>query len=1181
MSFAVPFPAPSISLLTDRISPADAERQERTAAEILRRLERQPGLILADEVGMGKTFVALATAASVALARPEDGPVVVMVPPSLKQKWPKDWEVFRHHCLRGAAASRLAAGSADRGVSFLRLLDDPPDRRKAIIFLTHGALNRSLTDEWVKLALLRRALLRRSTMDDIRHALPKFAGRLLYSRWIDKRAPGVWERLLDTPPDRWQRILRSAGLNEVAEDDPVPAVLVTAMDGLDLEAVLDALRDLPLRESKHVEEHLRNVRRSLSDALGALWKTWLRQARFRSPLLVFDEAHHLKNVTRLTSLFVEQESEKESEAIARGPLAGVFARMLFLTATPFQLGHHELVSVLRRFEGIAWDGPDAPPGGRDRFKATIAALEDTLNETQASSLRLDKAWGRLQPSHLVDEHGKPLAPDDWWTRLQAHPPVEGLIGDVWERYCQCNERMRLAENLLRPWVVRHLKPRMLPPAPPDGALKRRELLLGASITADTPLPGDPGLEVDGEALLPFLLAARAQVALASAPDPGSQKRAVFAEGLASSYEAYLETRQGNGLMDDSDIPDDTVSQADNREVGWYLSQLDRVLPAQDDATRGRHPKAAATIDRALALWWDGEKSLIFCHYRATGRALRRYISHRLEGQILDRARTALGVASPDIARDELERLGKQFFDTEGRLRNEAQSLLRSVVAGYPELAADQEALVDVGLRFVRTPSFLVRYFPLSQPDAASAFSQAFDRTDVSGMTLRRRFDDLCRFLAKRCVSSERAEYLGALQKLQTGTFRRESADPEDATDEVRYLPNVRLANGEVPNETRRRLMLAFNTPFFPEILIASSVLAEGVDLHLDCRFVVHHDLSWNPSVLEQRTGRVDRIGAKAERARRPIHVYLPFVTATQDEKMFRVVRDRERWFSVVMGEKYELDETTTDRLAERIPLPEAAARGLAFDLSVPSGGIVPMPDETEDKQSALSVAPAFTGKAHAGSRLQLQIYVNRRADHLNAALLSADPEIGSAIEWVSPVEGDEFREYWDKAALDVLGFSSLAPALNDFWPAGGPHWDALARVTTSQGPGVLLVEAKSYPEEAYGPGTRASQASRARIEASLRRVKEALGVSADVDWLGSLYQAANRLAFLWFFQRHQVPAWLVNLYFVADSTTRSTTRSEWDTALRKQRQQLYGGQRPAILARVLDVFLDARAPAEL
>ena len=52
------------------------------------------------------------------------------------------------------------------------------------------------------------------------------------------------------------------------------------------------------------------------------------------------------------------------------------------------------------------------------------------------------------------------------------------------------------------------------------------------------------------------------------------------------------------------------------------------------------------------------------------------------------------------------------------------------------------------------------------------------------------------------------------------------------------LPNVRSANGEVKAETRRRLLLTFNTPLFPEILIASSVMAEGVDLHLNCRYVI-------------------------------------------------------------------------------------------------------------------------------------------------------------------------------------------------------------------------------------------------------------------------------------------------------------------------------------------------------
>lgn len=54
--------------------------------------------------------------------------------------------------------------------------------------------------------------------------------------------------------------------------------------------------------------------------------------------------------------------------------------------------------------------------------------------------------------------------------------------------------------------------------------------------------------------------------------------------------------------------------------------------------------------------------------------------------------------------------------------------------------------------------------------------------------------------------------------------------------------------------------------------------------------------------------------------------------ATQDEKMFRVVRDRERWFQIIMGEKYAADEASTDRQAERIPLPNKVQQELAMRL---------------------------------------------------------------------------------------------------------------------------------------------------------------------------------------------------------------------------------------------------------
>ena len=102
----------------------------------------------------------------------------------------------------------------------------------------------------------------------------------------------------------------------------------------------------------------------------------------------------------------------------------------------------------------------------------------------------------------------------------------------------------------------------------------------------------------------------------------------------------------------------------------------------------------------------------------------------------------------------------------------------------------------------------------------------------------------------------------------------------------------------------------------------------------NCRHMIHHDLSWNPSTLEQRTGRVDRIGAKAETVSKSIVIYVPYIGGTQDEKQFWVVMDRERWFQVLMGEEYRTDESFTESAAERVQLPDAAANALAFNLSV-------------------------------------------------------------------------------------------------------------------------------------------------------------------------------------------------------------------------------------------------------
>ena len=49
-------------------------------------------------------------------------------------------------------------------------------------------------------------------------------------------------------------------------------------------------------------------------------------------------------------------------------------------------------------------------------------------------------------------------------------------------------------------------------------------------------------------------------------------------------------------------------------------------------------------------------------------------------------------------------------------------------------------------------------------------------------------------------------------------------------------------------------------PDATEVLLATDAASEGLNLQRRCRAVVHYELPWSPARLEQRTGRVDRIG---------------------------------------------------------------------------------------------------------------------------------------------------------------------------------------------------------------------------------------------------------------------------------------------------------------------------------
>jgi len=67
---------------------------------------------------------------------------------------------------------------------------------------------------------------------------------------------------------------------------------------------------------------------------------------------------------------------------------------------------------------------------------------------------------------------------------------------------------------------------------------------------------------------------------------------------------------------------------------------------------------------------------------------------------------------------------------------------------------------------------------------------------------------------------------------------------------------------------RERIKAAFqaNPAVSPvRILLATDAASEGIDLQNHCNFLIHIEIPWNPNVLEQRNGRIDRHGQKEKR----------------------------------------------------------------------------------------------------------------------------------------------------------------------------------------------------------------------------------------------------------------------------------------------------------------------------
>jgi hypothetical protein len=138
-------------------------------------------------------------------------------------------------------------------------------------------------------------------------------------------------------------------------------------------------------------------------------------------------------------------------------------------------------------------------------------------------------------------------------------------------------------------------------------------------------------------------------------------------------------------------------------------------------------------------------------------------------------------------------------------------------------------------------------------------------------------------------------------------------------------------HGGMPAADRRDAERRF-TSGRARILLATDAASEGLNLHHTCRLVINLELPWTPLRLEQRVGRVDRIGQS-----RPVHAVHFAARGTAEERVLVRLLRREWHARASLDAIARVDPETIARIAiEHEPVPTCSPppeiRGLTPDL---------------------------------------------------------------------------------------------------------------------------------------------------------------------------------------------------------------------------------------------------------
>ena len=114
--------------------------------------------------------------------------------------------------------------------------------------------------------------------------------------------------------------------------------------------------------------------------------------------------------------------------------------------------------------------------------------------------------------------------------------------------------------------------------------------------------------------------------------------------------------------------------------------------------------------------------------------------------------------------------------------------------------------------------------------------------------------------------------------------------------------SVVTIHGGLAREARRSAIAAFNSDPAVRVMVANDAAGEGVNLQRGAHLMVNYDLPWNPNKIEQRFGRIHRIGQT-----HPCHLWNLVAANTREGKVYkRLLEKLEEARAALGGKVYDV-----------------------------------------------------------------------------------------------------------------------------------------------------------------------------------------------------------------------------------------------------------------------------------